>query len=267
MFCRRHVIGGILSTSAFGVLSVTGLSGGSAASGPPLVAAAASLRSVLPELVAAFAVETGAMPRLSFGSSGNLARQIRQGAPFELFLSADEDFVLDLARDRLTIDEGIGYASGRLALFVPKGSPISLDPALSGARRALEDDTLRCFAIANPNHAPYGRAAQETLERAELWDAIRPRLVFGENVSQAAQFAASGSCDGALISLSLAVDPKVAARGAHETIPQDAHAPVRHRMVLLPSAGEGAKRLYAFLSSEKAREVFSRHGFAEPAEG
>ena len=267
MFCRRHVIGGILSTSALGVLSVAGVAAGHAASGPPLVAAAASLRSVLPELAAAFAAETGSRPRFSFGSSGNLARQIRQGAPFEIFLSADETFVLELSRDRLTVDEGVGYASGRLALFVPRGSPISPDPALEGVKRALEEDTLRCFAIANPNHAPYGRAAQETLQQAEVWDAIRPRLVFGENVSQAAQFAASGSCDGALISLSLAVDPKLAARGAHETIPPVAHGPLRHRMALLPSAGETAKRFFAFLGSATAREVFSRHGFAEPADG
>ena len=267
MFCRRHVIGGILSTSAFGLLSLAGLSNGRAASGSPLVAAAASLRSALPELASAFAAEAGIRPRFSFGSSGNLARQIRQGAPFELFLSADEAFVLELARERLTRDEGVLYALGRLALFVPQGSPVSTDQSLAGVRSALARDEIRRFAIPNPEHAPYGRAARETLQHMRLWDAIHPRLVFGENVSQAAQFAASGSCEAALISRSLAVAPEFIGRGTPESVPDTWHNPLRHRMALLPAAGDQAKRFFSFLGSADAREVFGRHGFSEPGEG
>lgn len=206
------------------------------------------------------------MPRFSFGSSGNLARQIRQGAPFELFLSADEAFIYGLSRDRLTSNDGALYALGRLSLFVPKGSPVSPDPDLAGVKQALQGGVLRRFAIPNPEHAPYGRAAREALEHARLWEAVQQRLVFGENVSQAAQFAASGSCEAALISRSLAVAPEFSGRGAHETVPQAWHSPLRHRMALTPAAGEQAKRFYSFLGSARAREVFARHGFSEPDE-
>lgn len=162
MFCRRQILGGILSTSALGVLMPPGISAGRAAPNAPLVGAAASLRFALPELAEAFADRAGFSPRFSFGSSGNLARQIRQGAPFELFLSADEDLVLALFRDKQTVDEGALYALGRLAIFAPAGAPVTVDPQLAGVRTALERGELRNFAIANPDHAPYGRAARET---------------------------------------------------------------------------------------------------------
>lgn len=266
MFCRRHVIGGILSTSAIGLLSLTGAAAGRAAAHPPLVAAAASLRSALPEVAAAFAAESGFSPRFSFGSSGNLARQIRQGAPFELFLSADEILIDTLAQARLTKDRGVLYALGRLALFVPRGSPISPDRGLAGVSAALEQGELRRFAIPNPEHAPYGRAAREALQHAKIWDAIGSRLVLGENVSQTAQFAATGSSDGALISQSLAVAPEFAGQGVYEVIAEKWHSPIRHRMALLPAAGDHAKRFFSFLGSAKAREVFARYGFSDPGE-
>lgn len=266
MFCRRHLLGGILSTSALGALTFAGVSAGRAASTTPLVAAASSLRFALPEITSAFAEEVGFAPRFSFGSSGNLARQIRQGAPFELFLSADEALVLALSQDRHTLDEGILYALGQLAIFAPNGAPIEADAELIGIKAALARGELRNFAIANPDHAPYGRAARETLQHASIWGAIKSRLVFGENVSQAAQFAISGSCDGALISHSLAASPRFADRGAFEIVPQAWHGPLRHRMALLPSANEEAKQFYSFLGSAKARTIFSQHGFSTPGD-
>ncbi len=267
MFSRRRLISGIVSISAFGLLSASRVSVASAAPKTPLVAAAASLRFALPEISRAFAKEAGFAPRLSFGSSGNLARQIRQGAPFELFLSADDALVVELFRGGRTADAGAPYALGRLVVFAPEGSPVKIDARLEGVKAALESGAIRRFAIANPEHAPYGRAAREVLQRSNLWDALASKLVFGENISQAAQFAVSGSCECALISQSLALAPGLADRGAYAMLPQDWHDPLRHRMVQLAGAGDGAQAFYAFLTGPTAQEIFTRHGFASPGQG
>ena len=144
---------------------------------------------------------------MSFGSSGNFALQIRQGAPFELYMSADEAYVLDLARDEFTIGEGVLYAIGRIAIFAPTGSPLQVDAIMQGLRVMIKNGRLKHFAIANPEHAPYGRAAREVLVHAGLWEKILPRLVFGENISQAAQFVLSGSTQGGLLAYSLVRSP------------------------------------------------------------
>ena len=162
----------------------------------PLVAAASDLRFALEEIAAAFRRDSGVSARLSFGASGNLTRQIEQGAPFELFLSADEAFVARLASQNLTRDGGDLYAVGRLALFAPHGSPLVPDAQLAGLKRLLARGGDWRFAIANPEHAPYGRAAEQALRASGLWETLRPRLVVGENVSQAAQFASSGDTVG-----------------------------------------------------------------------
>jgi molybdate transport system substrate-binding protein len=229
---------------------------------PPLVAAASDLNLVLPEIAKEFAAETGLAVELAFGSSGNFARQIRQGAPFEVFLSADENYVHRLAGDGLTRDAGVLYASGRIVLFVANGSPLAADANLEDLRRALRERRLGKFAIANPEHAPYGRAAEETLRRAGLWESIRPHLVFGENVSQAAQFAASAAADGGIIAYSLALSPALANRGRYALIADDRHPPLRQRAVLLAGAGDVAARFYAFLQTPAAGLLFARYGFA-----
>ena len=115
--------------------------------------------------------------QLNLGSSGQFAQQIRQGLPVDLFMAADEDFVFQLADAGLTQDRGVIYALGRIALLVPAASPIALDPGLRGLRDALPG--LRHFAIANPEHAPYGRAARQALERLGLWAIVQPKLVLG----------------------------------------------------------------------------------------
>jgi len=230
----------------------------------PAVAAASDLRFVLPELTARFASETGAHVRLSFGASGNLSRQIAEGAPFELFLSADEAYVLDLVEKGLALDRGRLYAIGRLALFVPTGSPLRPDPSLADLAEALEAGKIRRFAIANPEHAPYGRAAREALRRAGLWSRIKPRLALGENVSQAAQFATVGGAEGGLIAHSLALAPGVAARGRFSLVRSDWHAPLRQRMVLLEGAGATARAFYDYLATREARALLARSGFEPP---
>lgn len=233
---------------------------------PPLVAAAADLQFALAEVAQIFEKENGAAVKLVFGSSGNFARQIRQGAPFQLYLSADEDYVLELARDGFTKDEGTLYAIGRIVLKVPTGSPLEPDGTLEDLARALRDGRLKRFAIANPEHAPYGKRAEEALRHKGIWEEIKPFLVYGENVSQAAQFATSGNAQGGIIALSLALSPKLKALGKHALIPAEWHAPLRQRMVLLKNATPIAERFYAYLQEEPARAIFRRYGFVLPGE-
>jgi molybdate transport system substrate-binding protein len=232
----------------------------------PVVAAASDLQFALAEVAEAFAVETGHEVRLSFGSSGNFAQQIRQGAPFELYLSADERYVLDLDEDGFTRDQGALYALGRLALIVPHGSPLQADGTLEDLRAALADGRIQRFAIANPEHAPYGARAEEALRHAGLWEAIAGRLVLGENVSQAAQFATSGSAQGGLVAYSLALSPKVQALAEFALIPKDWHEPLLQRMALLKNAGPVAERFYAYMQEARARAILRRHGFILPGE-
>lgn len=229
-----------------------------------LVAAASDLQFALEEIAADFSERTGMQVALTYGSTGNLARQIREGAPIQLFLSADEDFALDLAADGLTRDEGRLYALGRLALVLPEGSALLPDASLADLGVALRDGRLRRFAIANPDHAPYGMRAAEALRHAGLWDEIQPRLVLGENVTQAAQFALSGNAEGGLIAYSLALTPQIIGQGTHVLIPQQAHRPLRQRMVLMRDAGPEATAFYEYLSSPPARLVMERYGFGLP---
>ena len=125
-------------------------------------------------------------------------------------------------------------------------------------------DSVRHFAIANPEHAPYGRAARQALERLGLWDAVKPRLVLGENISQATQFMTSGAADAGITAFSLAVSSEVASQGRSVLIPQSLHAPLRQRMVLLKSAAPGSAVFYDYLQSPAARSVLQRFGFAPP---
>ncbi|HET9044710.1 MAG TPA: molybdate ABC transporter substrate-binding protein [Burkholderiales bacterium] len=229
------------------------------------VAAASDLSFALEEIAAAFARETGHETRLTFGSSGNLARQIREGAPFDLFLSADESYVALLEKAGRTDGAGTPYAIGRIVVFAPAGSPVGVDAELAGVRSALAAGRLKRLAIANPDHAPYGRAAREALEHAGAWALARPRLALGENVSQAAQFALTGSVDAAIIAYSLVLTPAFRDKGTHALLPEHMHAPLRQRMVLLKGAGTAARELYVFIGSAKARPVLERYGFGIPA--
>lgn len=233
---------------------------------PPRIAAAASTKSALDEIVAAYARETGGSVVVVYGSSGNFRRQIEQGAPFELFLSADESFVDQLADAGFTRDRGVIYGVGRLALFAPHGSPLAVDARLDGLRSALAAGAIRRFAIANPQLAPYGRAAEEALRAAGLWDAVRPLLVQGENISQAAQFASGGSAEGGIVSLSLAQTPELARLGRYALIRAELHAPLAQRMALLRSAGAQAEAFYTYLRLPAAQAIFRRHGFLMPGE-
>ena len=232
----------------------------------PVVAAASDLQFAIEEIATAFEAETGMRVRLSMGSTGNFARQIREGAPFEIFMAADEHFIADLHADGLTRDEGDLYAVGRVVVMVPHGSTLAPDAGLDNLAEMLEAGTITRFAIANPEHAPYGMRAREALITRGLWDGLQPFMVLGENVSQAAQFALSGNADGGLIAWSLALAPQVASRGTYALIPEDWHAPLRQRMVLLNRAGPVAEAFYAYMMEPAAREIMTRYGFLLPEE-
>ncbi len=232
----------------------------------PVIAAASDLQFAVEEIAAAFTAETGMRVRLAMGSTGNFARQIREGAPFEIFMAADEQFIADLHAEGLTRDAGDLYAIGRLVIMVPHGSMLQADPSLDHLAELLAAGRITRFAIANPEHAPYGMRAREALAARGLWDDLQPTLVLGENVSQAAQFALSGNADGGIIAWSLALAPQVARRGEYALIPEDLHAPLRQRMALLNGAGPVAEAFYAFLLAPEARAIMARHGFTLPEE-
>jgi molybdate transport system substrate-binding protein len=198
------------------------------------------------------------------GSTGNFARQIREGAPYEIFMAADEAFVADLHRDGFTRDEGDLYAIGRIVMMVPHGSPLEADGQLDTLAGALEAGRIARFAIANPDHAPYGMRAEEALRHKGLWDDLQPYLVLGENVSQAAQFALSGNAEGGIIAYSLALAPGVSERGTFELIPDEWHEPLRQRMVLLNDAGPVAEAFYDFVAGPEGRAIMERYGFTLP---
>lgn len=230
----------------------------------PVVAAASNLQFAVTEVAESFTATTGMKVRLSFGSTGNISRQIREGAPFEMFLAADDSTPLALDSDGFALDGGAVYALGRIAVVAPTGSPLDVEQGIEGVRALLEDGTLSRFAIANPEHAPYGIAAREALISAGLWDQIEPMIVFGENVSQAAKFAMSGNAEGGIIAYSLALAPEVAPRGSHVLIPEDKHEPLQQRMILLNGSGPVAEEFYDYMSEPAARAIMSRHGFVLP---
>jgi len=232
----------------------------------PQIAAASDLKFALDDIVAAYASETGGVVRTVYGSSGNFRQQIAQGAPFQMFMSADESYVQALAKEGRTMDTGMLYAIGRIVLFAPHGSALKPDPLLKSLSAAVAKGQLQKFAIANPEHAPYGRAAKEALLKAGLWEALQPKLVLGENVSQAAQFAVTAGIQGGIFAYSLALSPQVAALGTYALIPESAHQPLRQRMVLLKNAGPEAQRFYRFLQQPSARAIFKRFGFNLPGE-
>lgn len=230
----------------------------------PLIAAAAALQPVLEEAAMLIAAQTGIVPRFAYGASGNLARQIAQSAPFEMLLAADEVSIQKLVEAGHTRDAGHVFAVGRLALFAPRGSALDAAAGMEALRLLVLAGRMQRFAIANPEIAPYGRAAEEALRRLDLWEALRPRLVFGENIAQAAQFAMMEGATGGLIAHSLVLSPALKARGDFSLVPEALHGPLRHRLALTKRASEAAVHVQAWLLSPQAAAVFARHGLQAP---
>ena len=201
--------------------------------------------------------------RTSTGSSGNFFAQIRNGAPFDLFLSADMSYPKELIKAGAAEQSSLfQYAVGRLALWT-----VNTNLALTNGLLALRDPTVKHIAIANPEHAPYGRAAREALRHAGLWDTLQPRLVLGENISQAAQFVQTGNADAGIVALSLVLSPRLTNVGRWVEVPPNTYPPLEQGAVLTRRGKDNsaASAYLKFLQSGQAREIFDRYGFRLPS--
>jgi molybdate transport system substrate-binding protein len=230
------------------------------------VAAAADMTAVLPELVAHYTKQTGQTVKLSFGSSGNLTNQIRNGAPFDVFFSADEEYPKQLVADKLAVGDSLyRYAVGRLVLWIPKESPLDLQKL---GIQALLDPSIKKLSIANPQHAPYGRAAEAALKHFGIYDQVAAKLVLGENVAQAAQFVESGNAQAGLIALSHALAPAMKDKGRYWTVPLDSYPTLNQAaVVLLQSKSPAAARKFLeFVRSPEATSLLKEYGFSLPVE-
>ena len=244
------------------LLALLALAPGPGRAAPLRVAAAADLRHALDELVAAFRERNPDVEvEVAYGASGGLYAQITGGAPIDLFFSADEAYPRRLAEAGKAVPESLTtYATGRLALWLPAGSPLAPEAGLA----ALRDPRVKRIAIANPVHAPYGRAAEAALRATGVLEAVKDRLVTGESASQAAQFAESGNADAALLPLSLALAPALARAGRHAVVPQELYPPLRQSAVVTARArGDlAATALLRFAVAPEGRAVLARWGFA-----
>jgi|SRR5580692_4850471 molybdate transport system substrate-binding protein len=231
--------------------------------GEVTVAAASDLTYAMNEITASFEKETGCTVRVSFGSSGNFLTQIENGAPFDVFFSAD------IAYPRKLESEGLAapgstylYAVGKIVLWVPKDSKLGLTKGLA----ALRDPSVKKISIANPAHAPYGRAAEEALRNAGVYDAVKDRLVLGENISQAAQFVQSGNADAGVLALSLAASPAMKDEGRYEVIPESLYTLIEQGAVVTRAAAnpKAAWMLLDYTKIPATSAILERFGFTLP---
>lgn len=223
------------------------------------VAAAANLQLVMREIAAQFRqVEPQTEVQLSFGSSGKLNTQIQQGAPFDLFLSADLAFAQELVDKGFTLGPVTPYGAGRLVLWSATVDARALQ------LKDLADERFARVAIANPRHAPYGMRAEEALRAEGVWEAVEKKLVFGENIAQTAQFARTGNAQVGLISLSLALDPELSSLGGYAVVPDRLHAPLLQGRVKLRRAENRPEvdRFIRFLDGPEAAALLERFGYA-----
>jgi molybdate transport system substrate-binding protein len=230
------------------------------------VAAAADLRFAMGELTERFEKQTGNKVDVTYGSSGNFFSQIQTGAPFALFFSADIEYPRKLEMAGLAVSGTLyKYALGRILIWMPPDA--KLDPATQGWNVLLNPGVQK-IAIANPDHAPYGRAAISALEKAGIYEQVKPKLVYGENISQAVQFVQSGNAQAGIVALSLTASPTMKG-GKNWVIPADMHPPIEQAVVLLKSARnkEAAQAFLDFVRSKVGREILERHGFAVPGSG
>lgn len=227
------------------------------------VAAASDLHFAIKELIVEYEKQTGHHVKLSLGSSGNFYAQLQQGAPFDLYFSADIGYPKKLEEAGLTVPGSLyRYAVGRVVLWAPKQSPVEVSKGLT----VLRDAAVRKIAIANPKHAPYGRAAVAAMERSQVYAEVKDRLVLGENISQAAQFIESGACDVGIIALSLAMAPIMKSAGSYWLIPAEAHPPLEQGAVIMKQSKQqdAARHFLQFMQSPQGQELMTRYGFTLP---
>lgn len=229
------------------------------------VAAAADLQFALRDVATRFEKESGKKIALIFGSSGNFFAQIQNGAPFDVFFSANIDYPRKLEAAGL-IEPGAyyEYATGKLVLWVPSASHLDIRPGLS----VLTNPAIRKIAIANPEHAPYGQAAVAALRKENLYDKVSDKLVLGENISQTASFVLSGAADAGIVALSLALGPNMKDKGRFVDVPPADYPPIQQACVVLKSSQERAtaKAFLEFLRRENIKELLRSYGFTVPGD-
>ena len=227
------------------------------------VAAAADLSSALKELQDSYERATGVRLKLSFGASGMLTQQIQNGAPFDVFLSADMDYPRQLiAAGAAEGSTPVQYAIGKLVVWMPAGSPLDFEHR---GLKTLLDPSVKKIALANPQHAPYGRAAVAALHHAGLYDQLKDRFVMGENVAQAAQFVESGNAQAGFVALAHAVAPGMRSKGKFWEVPVEDYPPLAQGAVILTRSQhrKEAASFLEYLSSKEAAAVLSKYGFAQ----
>ena len=228
------------------------------------IAAAADLEFALDDLVKEFEAKYPATKvNVTYGSSGNFFAQFQSGAPFDVFFSADAAYPRKLAEKGLAADDVFLYAIGRIVLWVPEGSPVDMDKL---GIKALLEPSVHKIAVANPEHAPYGRAAVAAMKALKVYDQVASRLVYGENIAQTAQFVESGAADVGILALSLAVAPEMRDAGRFWKVPLDAYPAIEQGGVILKSSKniEMARAFRDFVLGDRGREVLERHGFSLP---
>ncbi|HSY32980.1 MAG TPA: molybdate ABC transporter substrate-binding protein [Verrucomicrobiae bacterium] len=227
------------------------------------VAAAADLKFAMTELASQFEKQSGAKVDVAYGSSGNFLTQIQNGAPFDLFFSADSEYPKKLEAAKLTEPGTLrDYAVGHIVIWTPRDSGI--DAAKAGWKSLL-DQRVKKIAIANPEHAPYGRAAVAAMKKARIYEQVKDKLVYGENVSQAAEFVQSGNAQAGLVALSLAISPAMK-NGNKWQIPADSYPPIKQTAMILRASKnkDSARRFLDFVSGPQGRETLQRFGFTDP---
>jgi len=246
------------------LLTFAGLPAASSQAGEITIAAASDLNFAFKEIVADFEKKTGNRVKLSLGSSGNFFAQLSNGAPFDLFFSADIGYPKKLEEAGLAEPGTLYmYAVGRIVVWVPKGSPI--DVGALGIK-ALQHPSVKKIAIANPKHAPYGRAAVAAMEHYKVYEAVKDKLVLGENISQTAQFIQTGGADIGIIALSLAVAPAMKETGAFWEVPVETYPRLEQGVVVLKAAkdSKAARAFLDYIKSSGGTAVFKQYGFFVP---
>jgi len=228
------------------------------------IAAASDLNFAFREIATEYEKASGNQVRLTLGSSGNFYAQIQNGAPFDLYFSADIAFPRKLEEAGLTVPGSLyQYAVGRIVLWTGHESRIDVTKGFE----ALREPTVKKIAIANPKHAPYGRAAVAAMEYFKVYDQVKDKLILGENISQAAQFIESGACDIGIIALSLAIAPAMKSKGTYWEVPAEAHPSLDQGAVILKQSKnqEAARQFLEFIKGPHGQEIMKRYGFTLPS--
>jgi molybdate transport system substrate-binding protein len=224
------------------------------------VAAAADLQFAMQEIAEQFQRETGKNVKLIFGSSGSFFQQIQNGAPFDVFLSADLNYPKKLEAAGLTEPGSYyQYAKGRIVIWVPKDSALDVSSGL----KSLLNPNIKKIAVANPQHAPYGQAAIAAMQKEGIYDKVKDKFVLGENISQTASFVVSGAADVGIVALSLALSPSMRDKGRYVEIPTNEYPPIQQAGVILSSSKNkpAAKQFLSFIKTTAVAETLRRYGF------